>query len=349
MKVLNRLSLVFLATHCSPASAFAVLRSSPLHGNRRSGGRHHNGVACSATTSASSVEQSVAKLKRVLEREYLSFFDPMEREYYAPSVTFDDPLTDLEGVDAYQSNVDMLAGRNLVGSLLFRDASITLHSVTGGDVSRAKDVVSISPILTRWTLRFTFQALPWSPSPRFSGISRYTVAPGGPAGCQVLQQEDFWDSINLVPGGTYKKVDRKDAIQHFVQQLTPGNFEAPSAGPELPYQTLRIGKGYEVRRYPSYTAVRMQYERRDEAFSAMGSFTNGTRGSFDVLSNPCCIASHLSAFFTDTRFEAHGPGRVSSQKWIFDEQNHAVALELCTARGIESYSQPGCCGTRHCQ
>lgn len=55
---------------------------------------------------------AVEKLKMVLEREYVSFFDPMERSWYAKDVSFDDPMTSLSGVDAYQGNVDMV--RHLV-------------------------------------------------------------------------------------------------------------------------------------------------------------------------------------------------------------------------------------------
>ena len=35
----------------------------------------------------------------------------MEEGLYNPGVTFEDPLISLEGVDAYRSNVNMLAGR----------------------------------------------------------------------------------------------------------------------------------------------------------------------------------------------------------------------------------------------
>jgi hypothetical protein len=176
----------------------------------------------------------------------------------------------------------MLSGRNWFGSLLFRDASISLHTVQGGDVITAADPtipegqIQITELTTRWTLRFTFAALPWQPSPRFSGISKYTVIPGGPRGVKIVQQLDYWDAINLRPGGDYQPVGRGDALQHLVGQMVPGALEAPAAGPELPYQTLRLGPSYEVRRYPAYTAVRMVYERRDEAFSAMGTVTAST-------------------------------------------------------------------------
>jgi Uncharacterized conserved protein (DUF2358) len=240
----------------------------------------NNAVAvASDSSSLVSVQKSMDQLKRTLEREYLSFFAPMEREYYDPAVTFIDPLTTLSGVDSYQANVDMLSGRNWFGALLFRDASISLHTVRGGDVTTADadpGQIQIGELTTRWTLRFTFAALPWQPSPRFSGISKYTVVPGGPRGVKIVQQLDYWDAINLRPGGDYQPVGRGDALQHLVGQMVPGALEAPAAGAELPYETLRLAPSYEVRRYPAYTAVRMVYERRDEAFSAMGTATAST-------------------------------------------------------------------------
>ena len=44
--------------------------------------------------------------------QYASFFQPMETQFYAPNVQFFDPLINLEGVDAYQNNVGMLAGKS---------------------------------------------------------------------------------------------------------------------------------------------------------------------------------------------------------------------------------------------
>jgi hypothetical protein len=61
----------------------------------------------------------------------------------------------------------------------------------------------------------------------------------------------------------------------FLGQLKPGGFVATSAAPELPYQLLRRGNGYEVRRYPSFSAVRIKYDRRDEGFGTLGAFTKG--------------------------------------------------------------------------
>jgi SOUL heme-binding protein/Uncharacterized conserved protein (DUF2358) len=217
-------------------------------------------------------KHSVEELKKVLEREYVSFFNPMRTEYYAKDVTFDDPLTNLAGVDAYKKNVDMLAGRTLLGSILFEDGGINLHSVTGGEISSDG---SIEDIVTRWTLRFTMKVFFWKPTARFSGISVYKVKPIGDR-VQISAQLDYWDSINLKDGGVYEKVDRGVALADFLNQLKPGGFQASSAAPELPFALLRRGKDYEVRKYPAYTAVKLQYERRDEGFGTLGAFTTGT-------------------------------------------------------------------------
>jgi hypothetical protein len=209
-------------------------------------------------------------------------FDPMRTEFYSKDVTFDDPLTTLTGVQAYQNNVNMLASRTLFGSLLFRDGSIVLHSVTGGDVVRSEtEDGTISDIITRWTLRFTFKALPWAPTARFSGISVYSVVPGGSEGVLITGQADYWDSINLVnnnsSGGRreYQKVSQWAALQDFLNQLKPGGLVATSAAPEVPYQLLSRANGYEVRRYPSFSAVKIKYDRRDEGFGTLGAFTQG--------------------------------------------------------------------------
>jgi hypothetical protein len=226
------------------------------------------------------LEACIAQLKRIIEREYITFFNPMECEYYRDDVKFIDPLTTLSGIDSYLNNVNMLSGRTMMGSILFRDARIILHTISGGNVRRYdsdQNSYEIENIITRWTLKFTFQILPWQPSPAFTGISVYSLQAGGPKGVQVVQQNDYWDSINLQPGGSYEAVSNSIALQHFVSLLLPGStFQAKSAGPELPYTTLRLkGTEYEVRRYPSYTAIAMIYERRDEAFVTMGSYTNG--------------------------------------------------------------------------
>lgn len=227
-----------------------------------------------ATTLATDIEQSVDALKTVLSREYISFFDPMEKEYYSQDVQFIDPLTSLTGVDSYQSNVDMLASRTLLGKILFRDAGILLHKIEGGNVQPDG---SISDIITRWTLRMTVKLIPWTPTARFSGISVYKVSQGGSMGVIINQQNDYWDSINIQNDGGYKQVDKSLALQDFLDQLSPDNLQAPSAAPELPYQLLRRGKDYEIRRYPSYTGVEAQYSRRDEGYEKLDYLTDGKK------------------------------------------------------------------------
>jgi len=257
------LSIFAMSTICSIGNAFVI----PL-----SQLQHKAGPGLFAV--ASSTQESVTELKKVLEREYVSFFNPMRTEYYATDVTFDDPLTSLAGVKAYQANVDMLSGRTLLGSILFEDGSINLHSITGGEMGANG---AISDITTRWTLRFTMKVWPWKPTARFSGVSIYKLRPtSGPTGVQIVGQADYWDSINMLPGGNYQQVSKADALNDFLNQLEPGGFQATPAAPELPYSLLRRGKDYEVRRYPAYTAIRLKYGRRDEGFGSLGAFTKGT-------------------------------------------------------------------------
>mmetsp|Transcript_33001 Transcript_33001/g.50489 ORF Transcript_33001/g.50489 Transcript_33001/m.50489 type:complete len:402 (+) Transcript_33001:41-1246(+) len=230
-----------------------------------------------ATVETQSVEENVSKLKRVLYREYVTFFNPMKTEFYSGKVTFQDPMMSIEGVESYRGNVDMLAGRTLLGSILFEEAGIALHSIVGGKVTQSEGtVVEISDIITRWTLRMTAKVLPWKPTARFSGISVYKVQPGGPEGVLIIGQTDYWDSVNLQEGGKdYKPVEKSKAIGDFLDQLKPGGFQAQSAAPEVPYELLRRGQGYEIRRYPSYVGVKLPYGRRDEGFGSLGSFTRG--------------------------------------------------------------------------
>jgi len=233
------------------------------------------------------ISDAVNKLKAVLEREYITFFNPMKTEYYAPTVTFVDPMTSLSGVQSYKNNVDMLASRTTLGKLLFSDASIVLHKITGGEIvsspaatdSNKITNIEIQDVFTRWTLKLTAKILPWKPTARFSGISVYKVVLDDTQGTkiQIVRQMDYWDSVNILPNSTgqYQSVASGIAISDFLDQLKPGGFQAQSAAPELPFTLLRRGNGYEVRAYPSFTAVTLPYTRRDEGFGTLGSFTRG--------------------------------------------------------------------------
>ena len=227
----------------------------------------------SGIETSSTLYKEVEQLKKVLRREYISFFDPMQCEYYSDDVSFEDPMTSLTGADNYKKNVDMLASRTLMGNFLFQDAGIVLHAIEGGVVNPSDG--SISNIITRWTLRVTAKVLPWRPTARFTGISVYEVSPGGSEGVIINHQTDYWDSINIDDGGKYKKVEKSVAINDFIEQLKPDNGNAAAAGVELPYQLLRRGKDYELRRYPAYTAAKIPYDRRDEGYDVLASITKG--------------------------------------------------------------------------
>jgi len=214
---------------------------------------------------------TIANLKSTLKREYATFFSPMYPEFYSPGVTFSDPLTSLTGVDAYRDNVDLLAGRNLLGKILFEDAGIVLHTISGGE---PKETGGNEDLVTRWTLRVTVKVIPWKPTARFTGVSVYRLDEG-----RVEDQLDYWDSINIHPNrnGAYRRVSKKEALGDFLNQLKPGGLQAVAAGQEVPYQLLRRGNGYEVRRYPEMATVGLPYARRDEGFGSLGSFTRGMK------------------------------------------------------------------------
>lgn len=213
------------------------------------------------------------RLKKVLRREYISFFDPMQCEYYSDNVSFEDPMTSLVGVQKYKNNVDMLASRTLLGKFLFQDAGIVLHAIEGGNVNLNDG--TISNIITRWTLRVTAKALPWRPTARFTGISVYEVSAGGSEGVVINHQTDYWDSINIRDEGKYQKVEKSIAVNDFLDQLKPDDVNAAAAGVELPYQLLRRAKDYELRRYPAYTTAKIPYDRRDEGYDVLASVTKG--------------------------------------------------------------------------
>jgi len=238
--------------------------------------------ASSTTTQSEELANTMTKMKQVLAKEYISFFNPMVDSWYAPDVSFDDPLTSLSGVDSYRKNVDMLAGRTLMGKILFDDAGINLHSVTGGAITETNGNIEIANVITRWTLRVTAKVLPWKPEAVFSGVSVYKLQPGGKEGITIVGQTDYWDSINIkegtdssMPLTQYTKVPKTAAVQDFLGQLQPDGFRAVAAAPELPFLLLRRGDGYELRKYPGFVGIETPYERRDFGFGSLGAFAQG--------------------------------------------------------------------------
>ena len=218
-------------------------------------------MSFSLKMSSTSSSNDNLELKKCLMREYNSFFSPMEQEYYNNNVQFIDPLNNLEGIDKYQKNVDMLAGRTSLGNFLFKDASIQLHNV---------ETLNDGRIQTRWTLRVTIKAVPWQPTPRFTGVSIYTLNDDG----KISKQEDYWDSINLF-NGQYKSVGLFDGISDFIGQIQQDN-SAEMVAPELPYELLRRGKEYDVRRYPKHVVAETIYDQRPEGYDRLGSYVQGS-------------------------------------------------------------------------
>mmetsp|Transcript_12454 Transcript_12454/g.37583 ORF Transcript_12454/g.37583 Transcript_12454/m.37583 type:complete len:366 (+) Transcript_12454:2-1099(+) len=199
------------------------------------------------------------EVMQCLRREYVSFFDPLEPQYYVDDVTFEDPLSTLAGIGKYRNNVDMLAGRTALGKLLFRDASIALHDVRETGERRLR---------TRWTLRVTFEILPWKPVARFTGISDYEL---DPATNKVAKQIDYWDSIDLREGGLYERSSKLDGLRDFVDQVTKQSY----AENELPYELLRRAKDYSIRRYPATADVAVDYNARPVAYDQLGAYAAG--------------------------------------------------------------------------
>jgi hypothetical protein len=209
----------------------------------------------------------ISTIKRILRKEYASFFKPMERSIYSSSVQFKDPLTSFVGVDAYQNNVDMLGGRTFLGSLLFKESSISLHSINSDSANSA----GCTKISTRWTLRTTIKFLPWTPTARFTGVSEYLLEDG-----KIMSQTDYWDSINLIDG-KYSDVPLMVGVQDFFGQLRDtSKGSAELAAPELPYELLRRSKNYEVRRYPNIVSAETEYDQRPEGYDRLGSYAGGS-------------------------------------------------------------------------
>jgi len=198
-----------------------------------------------------------ADVMKCLEREYRSFFAPLEDAYYEAGVTFDDPLSSLAGLDAYRGNVDLLAGRTFLGGVLFDDAAIALHDVAENGAG----------VRTRWTLRVEFKALPWRPVARFTGVSDYELGPDG----RIRGQVDYWDSVDLRRGGAYERSPKAAALKDFVGQL----FGPGATDGELPYELLRRAGDYVVRRYPEASVAEVAYEARPEGYDQLGSYCGG--------------------------------------------------------------------------
>jgi len=66
-------------------------------------------------------------IKRSLASEYASFFTPLQSDIYCPDLVFTDPLSVVKGVSSYEKNIDLIAGRGLIGGLVFDEGRGRIH------------------------------------------------------------------------------------------------------------------------------------------------------------------------------------------------------------------------------
>lgn len=298
----------WLTPGLTPSAAAAPLRSRLVR-------LEASAPAVASEGIASAAQSPKQELMAGLEREYDSFFQPMEDGLYNADVSFSDPLISLSGVDAYRNNVDMLAGKTLMGRTCFSDCGLIMHKI-----SETAD----GGLETRWTLQFRFKLLPWQPLCRFTGVSQYTLD----SSCRVLRQADFWDSINLQPGGGYKATSKVAALLDLLGQMAPGGYKAEqSSARELPYVLLRRAAardgmpGYEVRRYPQHVSASTEYWRRLDAFGTLGAYTNGANEAGAALTP--YVPSLMSVPFdgrsleqiTDDALDLKPPERTKVMRW----------------------------------
>ncbi|GMH82986.1 hypothetical protein TrVE_jg9799 [Triparma verrucosa] len=180
-------------------------------------------------------------------------------------------MVNFEGLEKYEDNVKTIGGRNILGSILFEkdDSRIILHTISGGQ-PLSPTSTSLTPLQTRWTLTAYFK--PFSSRIIFTGISSYTLSPSP---LKIIKQQDYWDSINLQPGGTYGAVNVVEGLKDFVDQVLFKGKVQRVGDDEIPYLIFRRAKDYTVRRYPETTWVKINYDRREEGYEGLGRIVKG--------------------------------------------------------------------------
>ena len=204
---------------------------------------------------------SLSTIKSTLTTEYETFFSPLRKEIYSPTLQFSDPLTSLSSIEGFEANIGMLAGKGLLGKALFSGgrSQIFLHKIvseTRSSDTRSSDTdagtdagTDAATIRSIWTLNFQVTALPWKPTIVISGQSMYSL---NPLSLLIESQTDYWDSINLSRAGDYVPASKAAAVSDFVRQAFGLRAVAASAAlGEIPFELLRAGEGYVVHRYPS--------------------------------------------------------------------------------------------------
>eukprot|EP00327_Prymnesium_parvum_P016093 CAMPEP_0113232866 /NCGR_PEP_ID=MMETSP0008_2-20120614/2178_1 /TAXON_ID=97485 /ORGANISM="Prymnesium parvum" /LENGTH=557 /DNA_ID=CAMNT_0000079609 /DNA_START=1 /DNA_END=1670 /DNA_ORIENTATION=+ /assembly_acc=CAM_ASM_000153 len=152
---------------------------------------------------------------------------------------------------------------NVLGTVLLHDASVMWHNVIQP---------SPSTICLYWTIEFTVALLPWRPQCVWTGMTRWTL---NETSGKAMQQEDFWDSINL-RGGAYRRqlLSGFAAWYDVLGQLSPRPPRPKHcAQATLAYTTLRRANGYEVRRYDACTVAQAPYQLWQSGLNVLSRYT----------------------------------------------------------------------------
>jgi len=277
-------------------------------------------------TALSQWDQKKMEVQRAIIREYRTFFAPMEKQFYHPNVRFVDPLSDFRGVDAYQGNVDVIAGRKFPGNIVFRGANIKLHNIVDTG-EKTFDTI--------WTMNIDVKFPPGAEPLEFTGISRYTLDDAG----LVVEQRDFWDAINL-ENGEYKEVGKKNAVFHCLAQLLGEEEEDRDRiySKDLPYKVLRRSPTYEVRRYPAYEGV----EAHPSLFELgpvgaeryMLAYSTGRNNKMSKY-----VGGFNPVFFCQPPFRPDG-----MKRWYRNFVRHPLELRFFGQKSREEWRQQGSAG-----
>lgn len=114
-------------------------------------------------------------LKLQISREYLTFFNPLNKELYSPSMTFTDPLTTLTGISNYEKNIGLIDGKGFIGSTVFglNRGRIYLHRIDDDSLTTSTNTYTVT---SYWTLKLGIKILPWDPTVAITGTSVYERA-----------------------------------------------------------------------------------------------------------------------------------------------------------------------------
>lgn len=186
-------------------------------------------------------ESVLADARAFLETELRAMFSAstppgaeITRARYSADVRFQDPVTNIQGIDAYALLVRALKAA-------FRP-DFELRSVEAA----APDKVE-----ARWTMTANVPLLPWSPVVPITGTSVYTVdlATG-----HVTSHVDEWDAVesNAFPSLEAAFLLARRALD--VTQV-PRGLETPA------YSVLRARRDYEVREYAAFTVAEAPVSR----------------------------------------------------------------------------------------